>query len=173
MLTPVNIADLVLDSLEKSDVVQFVRKHIPFEQSSETSSYSELINSSHLYYEEAQYWESLFECSDWQNLSDHWKYTCTYALGIKKDLFLSIGRFRRNFIRYGLEDTDLGFRLYRAGAQFFLNKTPLLHLTPKPDTSQSFVFRIKKINRIAPTAQVFYKLHLDPIIYQKFQSLLD
>lgn len=173
MLTPIDIAKQVLNSLKDSDVVQFVRKHIPHSLSSEVCAYQELLSSSQLYFEESKYWKTLFECSKWEDLPDYWKYTCTYALGIRKEKFLSMGRFRRNFIRYGLEDTDLGYRLFQSGAKFTLNKTTLLHLTAQPDVSQSFAFKIKKMNRIAPTAKTFYKLHLDSQIYSKFRSLLD
>lgn len=173
MLTPINIVETVLTALQKADVVQFVRKHIPYHLSSETCVYNELINSKNLYVEESGYWNALFQSAEWSDLADYWKYTCTYALAIKKNDFINLGRLRRNFIRYGFEDTDLGFRLFKANRKFLLEKTPLLHLTNKPDLTQGFLFKLYKMNRISPMAKTFYKLNLDSEIYSKFQSLLD
>ena len=133
----------------------------------------DLVNSENLFTEEASYWNTLFEADRWTDLTDYWKYTCTYALALKKSRFVTEGRIRRNFIRYGFEDTDLGYRLFKANCKFKLEKTPLLHLTGKPDLSQGFLFKLYKMNRISPMAKTFYKLNLDSDIYSKFQSLLD
>ncbi len=173
MLVPTNIIGEVLKSLEHSDVIQFVRKHIPFHLSSETTSYKELFNSSELYIEESNYWKNLFECKAWSDLLDFWKYTCTYALALKTETFFAVGRIRRNYIQYGFEDTDLGYRLFKSQYEFQLNTSPLLHLTAKPDRSQNYLFKFQKMNRIRFMARTFYKLNLDPSIYKKFQSLLD
>ncbi len=173
MLTPPGIVSEILSALEKFDVIQFVRKHIPHTLSSETVSFAEAKSSPALYVEESAYWSSLFNCQNWELLPDFWKYTCTYALALKKEKFFSVGRIRRNFIRYGFEDTDLGFRLHKSNCRFFLHKTELLHLTRKPDESQSFMFKYKKMNQIQPMAQTFYRLNLDSKIYDKFQFMLD
>lgn len=173
MLTPSSIIDEILSSLKDHDVVQFVRKHIPSELSCETIAYDKLLSSPELYIEESSYWRTLFESRNWNTLPDFWKYTCTYSLALKKKTFFDVGRIRRNFIRYGFEDTDLGYRLFKAGCTFKLNSTPLLHLTSIPDQSQGLLFKINKLNRISPMAKAFYKLNLDPEIYNKFQSLLD
>lgn len=173
MLTPPQIVNEVLMALSKDDVIQFVRRHIPFNLSSETSSYQKLLDSTELYIEESNYWNPFFECDEWISLPDYWKYTCTYGLALKKEVFFNVGRIRRNFIRYGFEDTDLGYRLFKNKSRFKLKKMPLLHLTAKPDSSQNFIFKLQKMNRISPMAKTFYQLNLDTSIYDKFQSLLD
>lgn len=173
MLVPKNIIGEVLKSLEYSDVIQFVRKHIPYHLSSETTSYKELFNSSQLYIEESDYWKNLFECKAWSDLLDFWKYTCTYALALKTETFFAVGRIRRNYIQYGFEDTDLGYRLFKSHYKFQLNSSPLLHLTAKPDQSQNYLFKFQKMIRIRFMARTFYKLNLESSIYSKFQTLLD
>jgi glycosyltransferase involved in cell wall biosynthesis len=173
MLTPINIVHVVIKALDSHDVIQFVRKHVPHYLSSESCSYDALINSPNLYTEESSYWNQLFESPHWDSLKDYWKYTCTYALAIRKNNFVSAGRFRRNFIQYGFEDTDLGYRLFKSSKRFALNKTPLLHLSSRPDSTQNYFFKLKKMNRIRPMAARFYELNIDPRLYQTFQSLLD
>ena len=101
MLTPPDIVNTVLNALTEADVVQFVRKHIPYKMSTEVCSYMDLVNSENLFTEEASYWNTLFEADRWTDLTDYWKYTCTYALALKKSRFVTEGRIRRNFIRYG------------------------------------------------------------------------
>ncbi len=173
MLVPQNIMSEVMRSLENYDVIQFVRKHIPYHLSSETTSYRKLLNSSELYIEESDYWKNLFECKAWPELLDFWKYTCTYALALKTETFFAVGRIRRNYIQYGFEDTDLGYRLFKSHYRFQLNISPLLHLTAKPDRSQNYLFKFQKMNRIRFMARTFYKLNLESSIYSKFQTLLD
>lgn len=170
ILVPKNIVSRIEKSLEDSDVVQYKRLHIPFDLSNETSEYDSLISNQRLFIEESDYWSQLFNSDDWMEVSDHWKMTCTYALAIDKSLFNQLGRFRRNFIRYGFEDTDLGYRMYKNNCRFFLDQTPLLHLTQSQENTQSFIYKLKKMNRIQKMAKVFYLSNLDPKIYQLFHS---
>lgn len=169
MLVPANLTSLLDRSFQKADVIQFKRLHIPPTLSTEKTDYQKLLENPALYIEESNYWSQLFESEDWMKIQDHWKMTCTYALAIEKTLFDQMGRFRRNFIRYGFEDTDLGFRLSRKKCRFYLEKTPLLHLTKSDENTQSWFFKIKKMNRIKKMAQVFYMIHLDSKIFQLFR----
>ncbi len=170
MLVPQNIFELVTQNLKNYDVIQFVRQHVPTEMSSAVSLYSDLLPSPNLYIEEKGYWEPFFNSREWEDIQDYWKYTCTYALAIKRSAFFEVGRLRRNFIQYGFEDTDLGYRLYQHSKKFHLEKTPLLHLTSQKDSSQNFLYKIQKMKRIQKMAHVFYKLNLDPEIFEKFRS---
>lgn len=173
MLVPTDFFTQLEQSLENSDVVQFKRLHIPVNQSSEASRYQDLIQTKNLFVEEARYWNQLFESEHWDQLNDHWKFCCTYGLGLRKNLFQSVGRIRRNFIQYGFEDTDLGYRLHRAGACMSLNKTPLLHLSTQQDHSQTRWYQAEKLKRLRPMAKTFYGLNMDPHLYPRFRTLVD
>lgn len=172
MLVPENFLQVLESSLNKSDVTQFSRLHIPQMLSHEGVCYQDL-GFEKLMIEEEAYWSQLFNAKDWMALPDHWKFTCTYALGIKKSLFESIGRIRRNYIQYGFEDTDLGYRLAQAGKVFRLEKTPLLHLTEKLENSNSWFYKLDKMRRLQPTARMFYYLNQNKCIYESLQSMID
>lgn len=173
MLVPQNIVASLDKSFEQANFIQFVRMHVPSTDSSEFAEYENLVQSPRLYIEEDKYWRKLFESNDWMQLDDYWKYTCTYALALSKKLFVDLGRFRRNFIHYGFEDTDLGYRAMLNHQRFMINKTPLLHLTQKKDNSQSWFYKINKTERLRPMARTFYSLNYNENMYPKFQSLFD
>ncbi len=171
MLVPGDFHTILDDVFKKADVTQFKRLHIPVTLSHESALYDSLSPKS-LYIEEASYWSDLFEAEDWMALKDHWKYTCTYALALPKSLFNQAGRLRRNFIRYGFEDTDLGYRLANRRVRFRLEKVPLLHLTAKAENTDSAYYKYKKMQRIRPMARVFFELNQDPDIYRSLGSLI-
>jgi glycosyltransferase involved in cell wall biosynthesis len=170
MLVPSDILSRLESSLKFSEVVQFKRLHIPYFLSNGNVDYKQALNNEHLFVEEEDYWSELFNCNDWMEISDHWKMTCTYALAIQKPLFDQVGRFRRHYIRYGFEDTDLGFRLSQHNCKFYLDKTPLLHLTQSRENTQSFMYKLKKMNRIQKMAKVFYLSNLNSKLYRLFHS---
>lgn len=170
MLVPFDIISCLENSFKKANLVQFKRLHIPYSHSNENSNYESLLCSEHLFIEESDYWSKLFDSEDWMLIPDHWKMTCTYALAIRKSLFDQIGRFRRHFIRYGFEDTDLGFRLSQRNCKFYLDKTPLLHLTQSRENTQSYFYKLKKMNRIQKMAKVFYLSNLNSRLYHLFQA---
>ncbi|MFN8791884.1 MAG: glycosyltransferase family A protein [Bdellovibrionales bacterium] len=171
MLVPKSILSVLDDCFSRADVTQFKRIHIPPAESHEGVSYEEA-QTANLYIEEESYWSQLFNAEDWMKLPDFWKYTCTYALAMKKGIFQKVGRIRRNFIQYGFEDTDLGYRLAKEGMTFRLEKTPLLHLTAKEENTNSWQYKHEKMRRIQPMAKVFYQLNQDPKIYESFQWFL-
>lgn len=171
MLVPQSIVSVLDSCFSQADVTQFKRIHIPPSESHEGISYEEA-QSTKLYIEEESYWSQVFDADDWMKLSDFWKYTCTYALAMKRCDFIQVGRIRRNFIQYGFEDTDLGYRLAKEGKKFRLEKTPLLHLTAKEENTNSWQYKHEKMRRIQPMAKVFYQLNQDPRIYDSFQWFL-
>lgn len=172
MLVPPNFCDILDACFDQADVTQFKRLHIPPELSTETTSYEDILNHPSLFIEEREYWSPLFDADNWMKFENFWKFTCTYALAVKKKDFLDVGRFRRNFIRYGFEDTDLGYRLAHQGATFRIEKTPLLHLSNKMEKG-GWYFRYQKMQRIKPMAQTFFRLNQDPRIYDSLRSLMD
>lgn len=165
MLVPPNFLATLLNDLKNYDVVQNVRFHIKPELSNEYVRHEQIKIEQDTFIEEEKYWGAFFATDDWENLEAFWKYTCTYNLSLRKDVFYEVGRFRRNFVSYGFEDTDLGFRLAKAGKKFFLSKNYSLHLTPEKSQSE---YRNSQIHRhilLSKTAKKFFLNNLDPFIY--------
>lgn len=50
-----------------------------------------------------------------------WMAFLTGNVSLRKDLITSVGSFDENFVLYGYEDWELGYRLYKAGANYILS----------------------------------------------------
>lgn len=173
ILVPENFIEELDRSFETFDVIQFARWHIPAQQSNAGSQYSYFkSHPEQLFIEEQAYWGPLFTKSRWDELPVFWKYTCTYCLAIKKDDFFKAGRFNRTFVSYGFEDTDLGYRLYKLGKKFYLNKLPCLHLTPEKDKSEYSHSKIVRHMILSKSAKRFFLNQLDITIYDEFKHFM-
>lgn len=164
ILVPKCFVSTCLQELKNSDVIQFQRFHIHQELSHQNPSFDDVCLQKQVYVEESHYWNQLFNCHEWEKLDSYWKYTCTYALGIKKSDFLTIGRFKKYYVSYGFEDTDLGYEMHIRGKRFKLIKIPLLHLTSY-DRMQYKNSSSKRTQLLKKTASKFYLQHLDPEIF--------
>lgn len=164
MLVPEDFVTTALENLQKYDLIQFQRFHIKQEISLKSPLYSQIKVNQDTYIEESHYWSQLFFNPSWEDLDNHWKYTCTYALGLKKTEFYKMGLFKKYYISYGFEDTDLGYELFKRGLKFGLVKTPLLHLTAYDQMQYKNSAR-RRVKLLKVTAELFYLQHLDPRIY--------
>lgn len=164
MLVPENFVNIALEQLEKYDLIQFQRFHIKQEISLKSPVYSQINLNQDTYIEESHYWSQLFFQPTWEGLENHWKYTCTYALGLKREEFYKMGLFKKYYISYGFEDTDLGYELFKRGLKFGLVKTPLLHLTAYDQMQYKNSAR-RRVKLLRVTAELFYLQHLDRRIY--------
>ncbi|MFZ3229162.1 MAG: glycosyltransferase [Pseudobdellovibrio sp.] len=169
MLVPENFIELCINELTNNDLIQFQRYHIHQNLSTSNPSYSQINISADTYVEEKNYWTTLFNCSDWKDLENYWKYTCTYALGIKKSEFLKIGRFKKYYISYGFEDTDIGYELFKKNKKFKLVPTALYHLTAY-DQMQYRNSQMKRMQLLRKTSALFYLQHLDKHIFETFEN---
>jgi glycosyltransferase involved in cell wall biosynthesis len=166
ILVPRNFLSDLAAHLEKWDVIQNVRYHVKPKFSTEFLHLEEVDFRKQTYIEEESYWRPFFECQSWQALNVFWKFTCTYCLTLKKEDFLSVGRFRRNFVSYGFEDTDLGFRLFKAGRKFHLSRNLTLHLTGEKSKAEHETSRLRRQFLLSKTAKKFFLNNLDPVIYE-------
>ena len=78
---------------------------------------------------------------------------------------MNYGRFNRNFIGYGFEDTDLGYRLYKANKKFLLSGIRCYHQPIERNRKEHKSF-FKRHNQLAKTAKIFFYNHLDTEIYE-------
>lgn len=169
MLTPPDFITSALTQLRECDIIQYQRFHISQELSRSNPVYSDIVLKRDTYIEEKEYWSELFFSEKWSALPNFWKYTCTYSLGISKKNFLELGLFKKYYVSYGFEDTDLGYEAYKKNLRFHLIKTPLLHLTAY-DMMQYRNSFTKRFSLLSKTAELFYLQHLDSEIYQLLGS---
>ena len=164
MLTPPDFISSALLELQQNDIIQYQRFHIHQELSKTNPVYSDIDLKRDTYIEEKEYWSELFFSEKWAALPNFWKYTCTYSLGISKKNFFELGLFKKYYVSYGFEDTDLGYEAYKKNFTFQLIKTPLLHLTAY-DMMQYRNSFTKRFSLLSKTAELFYLQHLDSEIY--------
>lgn len=165
MLVPPQFLESAVEALKTKDLIQFQRFHIHQDLSRTNPAYKNIELKKDTYIEEEAYWSQLFFCDQWTDLPYYWKYTCTYALGIKREDFLKIGLFKKYYISYGFEDTDLGFEAFNLGLSFQIVKLPLLHLTSYDQMQYKNSAR-KRLQLLRVTAELFYLQHLKKEIYE-------
>lgn len=160
MLVPKSFIEDCVQALQQNDLIQFQRFHVNQKLSQTNPRWENIVLENDCYIEEKFYWTKLFECDDWNKLPHKWKYVCTYALGLRRKDFFSLGRLKRHFISYGFEDTDLGFRMHLLEKKFSLVKVPLLHLTNYSQMQyQNSSF--KRHELLSETAKIFFLDHLN------------
>ncbi len=154
------------------DVIQNIRLHLKNKKGNESLRYSDVNPQKDTYVQEAGYWGRLFETKNWESLPFFWKYTCTYSLSLPKELFQRVGWFRKTFVYYGFEDTDLGYRLWREGAKFFLNPLITYHLETSEDRTEYKRSTFERHSVLSKTAKVFYLNNLHSEVFMHFYSMM-
>lgn len=169
ILVPPNFLTETRDLLKKYDLIQHTRFHIRPEDSNEYIEFSKVDLKKQTFIEEENYWKPFFDAQTWTDLDTYWKYTCTYCLTLNREDFVQVGRFRRTFVSYGFEDTDLGYRFALANKRFHLSKNYTLHLTPNKTQSEYQHSQFIRHTLLSKTAKKFFLNHLDPKIFEHFQ----
>lgn len=172
MIVPSDFLLRTLKHLEQTDLIQSVREHIHPSKSDRFTSYEQMTKK-HLFIEEKNYWGPFFSAQDWMSIPDFWKYTCTYSLSMKRSFFERMGQFRKSYVSYGFEDTDFGYQAFKQGARFYLDKTPIYHLTPYADKSRYRHSMFYKHQLLRLTAKTFYVNSLSPDIFAKMKTFMD
>jgi glycosyltransferase involved in cell wall biosynthesis len=172
ILVPESFLNEIDLHLSKNDVIQFVRRHLSPKFSLANANYNNIDLKSQSYIEDAKYWNQFFNSDSWQALDRFWKYTCSYCLAMTKENFFAAGRFRRTFLWYGFEDTDLGYKLFKMKKRFYLCQTSVLHLTPSHENKDYTRAKIARQLTLAKTAKIFYLNHLDPDIYEHLHGYM-
>ena len=72
------------------------------------------------------------------------------------DVFKKTGWFRKTFCYYGLEDTDLGWRLQNAGYTFHLNHQSVYHLHHSTLRSEFFNSAYRRHKLLKKTSEIFF-----------------
>ena len=176
ILTPADFLEKTLALHEQYEVVQWRRDYFHKKVPSIRMRYEDVAETQHCYVPEGGYWHRFYEQAGekgWMQLADHWKYACTYGFSLKKSLFKDVGWFRKTFCFYGLEDTDLGWRLAQRKCSFHLEPTPVYHLFHENSRSEYFNSAYKRQKLLKSTAEIFFYNNLSPEIYRVFQYLLN
>lgn len=171
IVSPDYISDNI-NYLKSYDVVQSVRRDLTNESSTKSLLYNN-INPHNDISDRDEYWIEFHSIKqDWDTITDKWKYLCTHSLCLHRSTLEYFGNFEKNFIFYGFEDTDLGYKLAKNQFKFFLNRKPVYHLYHQNIRSEFFNSSYLRKVLLTRTAQIFYLIHLDENIYSGFKDLM-
>ena len=162
----------IAGAAKEADVIQCERHHLLPRYSNDEVIYENVDFAKQTYIEQENYRRPFYEAEDWEKLPMFWKYTCTYCLLVRRDDFVAVGRFKRNYTTYGFEDVDLGFELAKMGRRFKLLHEKVLHLTPPRHSSEYGRSHFKRHRLLSKTAKTFFRQHLDPEIYDHFKVFM-
>lgn len=126
----------------------------------ETSSQEEVDLSSlqvkdHMVIKWQSHLSDFYSTSDWGSLPLPWKYFMTYCLSVKKEIFLKSGGFRTNYISYGYEDLDWGFRVVQSRARLKYINREIFHLYHFDGESEYTLFEDFRRFQLAMTSRMF------------------
>lgn len=172
IIVPQNFLQDLEEKHKTFDVIQNIRLHLKNKKGNETLNYDSVSPKKDTFVQEAGYWSKLFQTKNWESLPFFWKYTCTYSLSLPKELFQRVGWFRKTFVFYGFEDTDLGYRLWQAGAKFHLNPMITYHLETSEDRTEYKRSAFERHAILSKTAKIFYLNNLNSEIFLHFYSMM-
>ncbi len=121
------------------------------------------------------YWERFQKSAriNWNSIKHPWKYICTHSLSLKRSLFVELGGFSSLFNSYGYEDTDFGFRGYRARKTFGLIKDPVLHLQREQEFTKYKKTHRVRFNSLSRSGDFFMRNHWDQESFAHMHYLFD
>lgn len=173
IVTPPHYLREVGEKLMHWDALQARRVNLKQKVSHLDCNFAEVVAGRDTDPDEA-YWESFTNSTrDWHLLPYNWKYVCTHSFSMKKDLFLELGGFKRNFIFYGFEDTDLGYRITKSGRRLHLLDLTVFHLFHENTRSEFRNLKSLRHDLLSRTAQIFYLHHLDDDIFENLRGFMN
>ncbi|MFN8792570.1 MAG: glycosyltransferase family 2 protein [Bdellovibrionales bacterium] len=103
----------------------------------------------------------------WNQVKSRWKYVSTFYLSLTKKDFFDLGWFRKNYVQYGCEDTDLGWRAQQSNFGFNLLDLEVFHL-PAGELRSEYQndFEIKR-RLLAPAFVQLYRNVLDNEVFDE------
>lgn len=173
IVTPKNYLKSVGEKLITWDALQAKRVNLTQSASRLDCDYYSVDPERDIFPDES-YWEEFIKKTDrWDELPYNWKYVCTHSFSMKKDLFWKLGGLKKNFIFYGFEDTDLGYRLVKRGYKLHLLDSRVYHLFHESARSEFMNLSSLRHNLLSRTAQIFYLHHLDEDIYENLLGFME
>lgn len=173
IIVPKNYLEKVDKALETYDALQAKRINLSRSASSLQFDY-EIVDETKDCIPDEPYWEEFVETTkEWDKLAYNWKYVCTHSFSLRKDLFWKIGGLKRNFIYYGFEDTDLGYRLVKRGYKLHLLDVRVYHMFHENTRSEFMNLKSLRHTLLSRTAQIFYLHHLDEDIYENLLGFME
>ncbi|MCJ8275692.1 MAG: glycosyltransferase [Bdellovibrionales bacterium] len=172
IVTPADYLEKVEKALETWDALQAKRVNLSEYASHLDCEYEKVDWKKDMIPDEA-YWEDFINnTKDWHSMAYNWKYVCTHSFSMKRDLFWRLGGLKKNFIFYGFEDTDLGYRITNRGLKLHLLDVYVFHMFHENARSEFMNLSSLRHKLLSKTAQIFYLHHLDEDVYNHLRNFM-
>ena len=171
ILVPTNYLSQLQKEHQTADLVLLKRYHLKAKAPIKNISLHQKELKSWSYIKEKNYWGSFYK-KGFNEVKSPWKYVCTYGLSLSRKDFQEVGAFGKNFIYYGFEDIDLGYKLYKRKKRFHLSQLEVYHQAPNKkwqEDKQNLLFRQSLLSK---TAKIFFYKHLDLKIYEEMKTYM-
>ncbi|MCB0366118.1 MAG: glycosyltransferase family 2 protein [Bdellovibrionaceae bacterium] len=174
ILVPPTYTDHLVEAHQGYDLIQPRRIQVQKRFSNGGHLYEDLIPGEHTQEKKNGYWEVFqSQTADWNQIHLRWRYVSTFCLSIKSDHFKRLGWFRRTFLAYGFEDTDLGLRAARSGLKFYLSPVKVFHLHHPLMRSEYFHSAFFKDLLLSRSVRTFFLNNLDYDIFKALEIYFD
>ena len=172
IIVPPQFISSLMENHKEYDVVQIQRVYLNKEATDKIENYGQINPYSDIFHPDGGYWKRFFEDKrPWQEIPSFWKYTCTYGLSVRANKFQEVNGFRSIFNSYGFEDTDLGYRLFKAKASFHKSSIIAYHLWHPPLRSEFKNSDALRAQLLQKTGRMFFRHTLDPKVFDEMKGI--
>lgn len=174
ILVPPNALQWLSEELKDADVVMPHRWQLSSEASEQFTTYEKINFNRDVVLSPGAFWESFqTQKRPWMEQENYWRWTSTFLLGVRREALLKAGLFKKSFVTYGFEDTELGLRLHKLGHRFHLSSLKAYHLHQSDELSEykNDLGYKKRLLRIS--ADRLFRHHPSKEVYEIFKTWLD
>ncbi len=173
IITPSDYLQKVGEGLQDYDALQAKRINLSQYASHLEFDYDKVDEDKDCIPDESYWEEFIANTTHWDQLPYNWKYVCTHSFSLRKDLFWKVGGLKKNYIFYGFEDTDLGYRLVKGGFKLHLLDAKVYHMFHENTRSEFMNLKSLRHSLLSRTAQIFYLHHLDEDIFENLLGFME
>jgi len=106
---------------------------------------------------------------DLKNLDNYWSLFYSNNVSVRKQHLIDVGMFDENFVFWGVEDQEIGYKLFKKKLEFELDRDAVCYHQFHPTECKDFE---DKVNALKNNGAVFYKKYLDIDIFHNYKFFI-
>lgn len=173
ILVPRDILRKIGAALDRSDLVMPQRWQLSEAASRAINEYAGVRFDRDVILSPGAYWETFQTRGLWAEEETPWRWVSTFCLATHRAHLERLGAFRRTFVTYGFEDTELGYRFFKAGLKFELLPVETYHLFQPDSRSEYANDPRRKARLLRISAERFFRHHPGKDVYAALRDWLD
>ena len=109
-------------------------------------------------------------CSDDLNRFERpWTLFYSNNISVRKKHLIDVGMFDENFVFWGVEDQEIGYKLFKMGLKFEFNRNAVCYHQFHPTECKDLE---DQINALKNNGTIFYKKHLDIDVFNNYRFFI-